>query len=40
LDRPTELYVDGAYVSASRLYQAKDEGWGLIGPAQPSAISQ
>src|SRR5258707_11940424 len=37
LDRPTELYVDGAYVSASRLYQAKDEGWGLIGPAQPSA---
>ena len=37
LDRPTELYVDGAYVSAIRLHQAQEEGWQLIGPAQPSA---
>lgn len=37
LDRPTEFYVDGAYVSAARLYQAKEEGCQLIGPAQPSA---
>jgi hypothetical protein len=37
LDRPTEFYVDGAYVSAIRLYQAQEEGWELIGPAQPSA---
>src|SRR5260370_2894513 len=38
LDRPTELYVDGAYVSASRLDQPKDGGWGLNGPAIPSPI--
>jgi hypothetical protein len=37
LDRPAELYVDGAYVSAARLQQAKQEGWELFGPAQPSA---
>jgi hypothetical protein len=37
LERPTELYVDGAYVSAARLQEAKDQGWELIGPAQPSA---
>jgi hypothetical protein len=37
LERPTELYVDGAYVSAGSLQQAKDEGWMLMGPAQPSA---
>jgi hypothetical protein len=37
LERPTEFYVDGAYVSAIRLYQAQQEGWELIGPAQPSA---
>jgi Transposase DDE domain/Transposase domain (DUF772) len=36
-DRPTELYVDAAYVSAARLREAKDQGWELIGPAQPSA---
>src|SRR6202043_2533454 len=34
---PTDLYVDGAYVSATRLHEAKDQGWELIGPAQPSA---
>lgn len=37
LERPTELYVDGAYVSGARLEQAAQEGWELIGPAQPSA---
>jgi hypothetical protein len=37
LDRPTEFFVDGAYVSAARLDQAKEEGWELVGPAQPSA---
>jgi transposase len=37
LQRPTELYVDGAYVSAARLQEAKHQGWQLIGPAQPSA---
>src|SRR6202795_1230902 len=35
LQRPTELYVDGAYVSAARLQEAKNQGWELIGPAQP-----
>jgi hypothetical protein len=29
--------VDGAYVSAARLQEAKNQGWELIGPAQPSA---
>jgi transposase len=37
LQRPTELYVDGAYVSAARLQEAKNQGWELMGPAQPSA---
>jgi transposase len=37
LQRPTELYVDGAYVSAARLQEAENQGWELIGPAQPSA---
>jgi len=37
LERPTQLYVDGAYVSAARLQEAKDQGWELIGAAQPSA---
>jgi transposase len=37
LQTPSELYVDGAYVSAARLRQAQDEGWQLMGPAQPSA---
>jgi hypothetical protein len=26
LQRPTELYVDGAYVSAARLQEAKNQG--------------
>lgn len=37
LQRPSELYADGAYVSAARLQEAKNQGWELIGPAQPSA---
>lgn len=37
LERPPELYVDGAYVSASAIEQAHAEGWELLGPAQPSA---
>ena len=37
LNRPSEFFVDGAYVSAARLHQAKEEGWELVGPAQPSA---
>lgn len=37
LGRPTELYVDGAYISARSIEQAKEEGWNLMGPAQPSA---
>src|SRR6516165_6107645 len=37
LERPSELYVDGAYISGARLHQARDEGWQLMGPAQPSA---
>ena len=37
LERPTELYVDGAYVSAIGLHEAKNQGRELIGPAQPRA---
>jgi transposase len=36
LGAPSELYVDGAYVSAINLAQAQDEGRELVGPAQPS----
>jgi len=36
-ERPSQLYVDGAYVSAEVLAQAQKEGWELRGPAQPSA---
>jgi transposase len=35
-DRPSELYVDGAYVSAAKMAEAHAEGWELLGPAQPS----
>jgi len=34
LEKPGELYVDGAYVSAERLAQAQAEGREIIGPAQ------
>jgi hypothetical protein len=36
LDKPSELYVDGAYVSAKELAEAQGEGRQLMGPAQPS----
>jgi hypothetical protein len=34
LDKPTELYVDGAYISGEKLAQAQGQGRQLIGPAQ------
>ena len=34
---PAEFYVDGAYISGRAIDQAKEEGWQLMGPAQPSA---
>jgi transposase len=34
MGKPTELYVDGAYVSAQKLAQAQAEGRQIIGPAQ------
>ena len=37
LERPKELYADGAYISGKATDQAKEEGWQLMGPAQPSA---
>lgn len=36
LERPSETYVDGAYISANAITQAREEGWELMGPAQPS----
>jgi len=36
LEKPSEWYLDGAYVSAERLAQAQAEGRQLIGPAQPA----
>ena len=36
-DRPAELYADGAYISGRVIDQAKEEGWQLMGPAQPTA---
>lgn len=36
LEKPNEWYLDGAYVSAERLAQAKAENRELIGPAQPA----
>jgi transposase len=37
LEEPTEMYVDGAYISAEAIHEAKEAGWRLMGPAQPSA---
>lgn len=34
LDKPSELFVDGAYVSAQGILDARQEGWELTGPAQ------
>jgi transposase len=36
MERPSEMYVDGAYISANAISQAREEGWELMGPAQPS----
>jgi transposase len=36
LDKPSELYVDAAYVSGRELAEAKAEERQLLGPAQPS----
>jgi hypothetical protein len=36
LERPSEMYADGAYISAEAITEAKAEGWDLLGPAQPS----
>jgi len=36
LEKPPQLYVDGAYVSAQKLVQAQAQGRELIGPAQPA----
>lgn len=34
IDKPSELFVDGAYVSAQLIIDARQEGWELVGPAQ------
>ena len=35
-DKPSQLYVDGAYVSAAVMAAARAQDWELVGPAQPS----
>ena len=37
LEKPAELYVDGAYISGAHLKSAIEENYELVGPAQPSA---
>ena len=37
LGLPSELYTDGAYISGRAIQEAKEAGWQLLGPAQPSA---
>jgi transposase len=34
MDKPSELFVDSAYVSAQLIIDAQREGWELTGPAQ------
>lgn len=34
LDKPSELFVDSAYVSAQLIIDTRQEGWELTGPAQ------
>ena len=34
MDKPSELFVDSAYVSAQMILDAREEGWELTGPAQ------
>lgn len=36
LEKASQLFVDGAYVSAERLAQAQSEGREIVGPAQPA----
>jgi transposase len=36
LQRPSELYADGGYISGPRLHRAAQEGWSLMGPAKAS----
>jgi hypothetical protein len=36
LQRPSELYADGGYISGPRLHRAAQEGWSLMGPAPAS----
>jgi len=40
LERPSELYTDGAYISANAITQASEEGWDLMGPAQPPPTNE
>jgi transposase len=37
LEKPAELYVDGAYISGAHLKSASEQNYELVGPAQPSA---
>jgi transposase len=39
LECPSEVYADGAYISAGAMAEARAAGWELQGPAQPSAPS-
>ncbi|HEY2587920.1 MAG TPA: hypothetical protein VGI81_19405 [Tepidisphaeraceae bacterium] len=34
LDKPSELFVDAAYVSAQSIIDAWQAGWELVGPAR------
>lgn len=36
VEKPSELYVDAAYISAAKLAEAAAQGRQLIGPAQPA----
>ena len=38
MEKPSEMYVDGAYVSAQKLAEAKSEGREIIGPAQRGIV--
>jgi hypothetical protein len=40
LDQPSELYTDGAYISAAKLAQVAAQGRQLIGPAQAPPKSE
>lgn len=40
LEKPSVEYVDGAYISAQKLAQARAEGRELIGPAQPAPCTE